>query len=262
MRVLVAGPIGAVGRNLLPRLVAAGHEVVGTTRSEEKAGVIRRLGGASDLRNFDRTFALTNRLRTEGTDYLLSGARELGVKRFIAQSFCGWPYAKVGGTVKSEEDPPDTRPARQSRRSLEAIRHVETAVTQATGMGGVVVRYGVFYRPGTGMFEDAFVEQIVRRRVPLVGGGTGWWSFVDVEDAAIATVLAIDPRPGREHLQYRRRRTGTGARVGAAARRDARGEAAAASTGLVVLNGPEFEHSPANQTDRSAVVLSIALIKK
>ena len=89
MRVLVAGAIGAVGRNLLPRLVAAGHEVVGTTRSEEKAGVIRRLGGASDWRNFDRTFALTNRLRTEGTDYLLSGARELGVKRFIAQSFCG-----------------------------------------------------------------------------------------------------------------------------------------------------------------------------
>jgi nucleoside-diphosphate-sugar epimerase len=224
MRVLVAGATGALGRNLLPRLVAAGLEVAGTTHTEANAGVVRQLGGeafiadgldagalrravqsakpdvvihemtglsgASDLRNFDRTFAMTNRLRTEGTDHLLSAAREVGIKRFIAQSFCGWPFARVDGPVKSEEDPLDAQPPRESRHSLAAIRHLETAVSQATDVGGVVLRYGTFYGFGTGMFEDAFVEQIERRRVPLVGGGTGWWSFVNIEDAADATVLA------------------------------------------------------------------------
>ena len=226
MRVLVAGATGAVGRNLLPRLVAAGHQVVGTTRTEEKAGLIQRLGGealvadgldadalrravqsgrpdvivhemtdlngAADLRNFDRTFAVTNRLRTEGTDHLLSVARDTGVKRFIAQSFCGWPFARVGGAVKSEEDPLDTEPPQELRRTLDSIRHLEKAVTQAPEVGGVVLRYGAFYGPDTGLFDGAFVEQIARRRVPLIGAGNGWWSFVHIEDAAAATVFAIE----------------------------------------------------------------------
>ena len=226
MRVLVAGATGAVGRNLLPRLVAAGHQVAGTTRTTEKVGLIRRLGGealiadgldaaalrravqsarpdviihemtdlsgASDLRNFDRTFAATNRLRTEGTSRLLLAAKDAGVKRFIAQSFCGWPFARVGGAVKSEEDPLDAEPPRELRRTLDAIRYLEKEVMQATEVGGIVLRYGAFYGPGTGMFEGAFVEQIARRRVPLIGDGNGWWSFVHVEDAAAATVLAVE----------------------------------------------------------------------
>jgi nucleoside-diphosphate-sugar epimerase len=199
---------------------------VGTTRTTEKVGLIRRLGGealiadgldaaalrravqsarpdviihemtdlsgASDLRNFDRTFAATNRLRTEGTSRLLLAAKDAGVKRFIAQSFCGWPFARVGGAVKSEEDPLDAEPPRELRRSLDAIRYLEKEVMQATEVGGIVLRYGAFYGPGTGMFEGAFVEQIARRRVPLIGDGNGWWSFVHVEDAAAATVLAVE----------------------------------------------------------------------
>jgi hypothetical protein len=155
MRILVAGATGAVGRHLLPRLVAAGHQVVGTTRTEAKAPLIRQLGGealvadgldagaiqdavqsarpdvivhemtdlkaASDLRHFDRAFAVSNRLRTEGTDHLLAAARAAGVKRFVAQSFCGWPYARAGGAVKSEDDPLDPNPPRELRRTLDAI---------------------------------------------------------------------------------------------------------------------------------------------
>ena len=226
MRVLVAGATGAVGRNLLPRLVTAGHEVTGTTRSEAKVGLIRQLGGEalvadgldaeamrravqsakpdvivhemtslngeSDLRHFDRAFAASNRLRMEGTDHLLAAAREMGVRRFFAQSFCGWPYARVGGAVKSEDDPLDPEAPQELRRSLDAIRYVENAVTQASDVGGIVLRYGVFYGPGTGLFDGPFVEQVSRRRVPVIGSGNGCWSFVHIEDAAAATVLAID----------------------------------------------------------------------
>jgi 2-alkyl-3-oxoalkanoate reductase len=226
VRVFVAGATGAIGLNLVPRLVAAGHRVVGTTRTEAKAHLIRQLGGraivadglnagamrravqsakpdvivhemtalkgVSDLRHFDRVFAVNNRLRTEGTDHLLAAARDCGVRRFVAQSFCGWPFARVGGAVKAEEDPLDPAPPRELRRTLDAIRYLESTVTQASEVGGVVVRYGAFYGPGTGLFDGALVEQIARRRVPVIGNGNGWWSFVHIEDAAAATALAIE----------------------------------------------------------------------
>jgi nucleoside-diphosphate-sugar epimerase len=214
MRILVAGATGALGRELLPHLVAAGHEVIGTTRSEAKLGLIRQLGaeaavadgldaeatrravrsakpdvivhemtdlkGASDLRHFDQVFAVSNRLRMEGTDHLLAAARETGVRRFVAQSFCGWPYARVGGAVKSENDPLDPEPPQQLRGTLDAIRYVEKMVTQASDVGGIVLRYGAFYGPDTGLFDAAFLEQVFRRRVPVIGTGNGWWSFVHV----------------------------------------------------------------------------------
>lgn len=231
MRILVAGATGAVGRNLLPRLAAAGHDVVGTTRRPEKANLIRELGGealvvdgldgaairravasarpdvivhemtdlkgASDLRHFDRAFAVSNRLRTQGTDHLLTAAIDVGVKRFVAQSFCGWPYARVGGAIKSEEDPLDAEPPQELRRSLDAIRHLETAVAGAP-IEGVVLRYGAFYGNDTGLFDGPFVQQIRLRRVPVIGDGNGWWSFIHVDDAAAATALAIERgRPGQ-----------------------------------------------------------------
>jgi nucleoside-diphosphate-sugar epimerase len=220
MRILIAGATGAVGRHLLPRLVAAGHEVIGTTRSQAKVGAealvvdgldreatgravqsakpdvivheMTDLKGASDLRHFDRVFALSNRLRTEGTDHLLAAARETGVRRFVAQSFCGWPYARTGGAVKSENDPLDPEPPQEFRRTLAAIRYLERTVTQAPGIAGIVLRYGAFYGPDTGLFDGPFVEQVALRRVPLMGSGNGWWSFVHIEDAAAATALAVE----------------------------------------------------------------------
>jgi nucleoside-diphosphate-sugar epimerase len=226
MRILVAGATGAVGRSLLPRLVTAGHHVVGTTRNEQKTDLIRELGGeacvadglsaasvrravdlaqpdaiihemtdlkgASDLRHFDRVFAVSNRLRIEGTDHLLAAARSAGVKRFVAQSFCGWPYARVGGPIKSEDDPLDPDPPRELRRTLDAIRHLEKAVTEARDVGGVVLRYGAFYGPNTGVFDAVMIGQISRRRVPVIGSGGAWWSFIHVADAADATVLALE----------------------------------------------------------------------
>lgn len=248
MRILLTGATGALGRSLLPLMDAAGHQVVGTTRTADKRDLIRRLGGEplvmdgldaasvrhavqsarpetiihqmtglageSDLRKFDRAFAVTNRLRTEGTDHLISAARETGVRRFVAQSFCGWPFARVGGAVKTEDDPLDPAPPRELRRGLDAIRHVEEAVSKAPGLDGIVLRYGAFYGPGTGLFEADFVKQIARRRVPLIGDGNGWWSFIHIEDAAAATALAIErghagsiynivddePAPAREWL--------------------------------------------------------------
>jgi nucleoside-diphosphate-sugar epimerase len=131
-------------------------------------------------------------LRTEGTDHLLAAAKAARVTRFVAQSFCGWLYARAGGTVKSEDDPLDPDPPLELRRTLDAIRYLERAVTQAPEVGGVVLRYGGFYGTDTGLFEGPFVEQVVRRRVPVIGGGNGWWSFVHIEDAATATALAIE----------------------------------------------------------------------
>jgi len=226
MRILVAGATGAIGRALLPRLVNAGHSVVGTTRTANKTAHIRQVGaeafvvdgldreavgqavrsaspdvivhemtdlkGASDLRYFDRAFAVSNRLRTEGTDHLLAAAQDAGVGRFIAQSFCGWPFARTGGNIKNEDDPLDPNPPQQLRRTLDAIRYLESTVTQASDVGGIVLRYGAFYGPGTGVFDGPLVEQIIRRRAPLIGSGDGWWSFVHIEDAAAATVLAIN----------------------------------------------------------------------
>jgi nucleoside-diphosphate-sugar epimerase len=227
MRVFVAGATGAVGRVLLPRLAGAGHTVIGLTRTPNKEVFIRELGAEAvvadaldetavrtaigsarpdvivheltdlrglDLRRFDRTFANSNMLRTRGTDHLLAAAREFGVQRIVAQSFCGWPYARIGGHVKSEDDPLDPNPPREFRRALDAITYLENAVTSARG---IVLRYGGFYGPDTGVFEAPSIEQIRRRRVPVIGDGDGWWSFLHVDDAAEATAAAIQrDKPG------------------------------------------------------------------
>jgi nucleoside-diphosphate-sugar epimerase len=226
MRIFVAGATGAVGRELVPALVAAGHSVTGMTRTAVKAVAVKRMGAqpvvadgldapavraavlsarpeividemtdlaaVTDLRHFDRAFTSTNRLRTQGTDILLVAAREAGAKRFIAQSFCGWTYGSGGGPVKTEDDPLDPDPPQELRRTLEAIRHLERAVINSTAPEGIVLRYGSFYGPDTGMLSPAMIDQLRHRRVPLLGDGGGWWSFVHVEDAATATVAAIE----------------------------------------------------------------------
>jgi nucleoside-diphosphate-sugar epimerase len=227
MRVFVAGATGAIGKHLVPRLVEAGHEVHGMTRSESKQAMLHELGavpvvadaldpdqvaeavgrarpdvivhqltaiGAVDLRHFDRDFALTNRLRTEGTDHLLSAGQAVGVRRFVAQGVGGYgAYARTGGPVKTEEDPLDPTPARRMRETLAAIRHLEEAVLGARWTEGIVLRYGVFYGPGTSMApgEEQF-ELVRRRKFPLVGDGGGVWSFIHVADAAEATVAAVE----------------------------------------------------------------------
>jgi len=225
MRIFVAGATGAMGKQLVPRLVTAGHQVTGMTRTEAKQNALRALGAEPviadaldpeqvadvvaqaqpdvivhqltaiatlDLRHFDRDFALTNRLRTEGTDHLLSAGRAVGVERFIAQSYTSWPYARTGGAVKGEDDPLDPTPAREMRESLAAIRHLEAAVTGADWTEGIVLRYGGFYGPGTSMSPGGEqLEMIRKRKFPVVGNGQGMWSFVHIADAAEATVLAV-----------------------------------------------------------------------
>src|SRR5262245_32159674 len=219
MRIFVAGATGAVGSRLVPRLLERGHEVIGTSRSRKKADGLRAQGadgivldlldrravneavgaarpdaivheataltGQSDYRHFDRSFAQTNRLRTEGTDALLEPARSLGVGRFVAQSYAGWPYAREGGPVKTEDDPLDPTPATSMRESLDAIRHLEHATLAAEG---IVLRYGGLY----GSPQDPQLEIVRKRRFPIVGDGGGIWSFVNVDDAAAATVLAVE----------------------------------------------------------------------
>jgi nucleoside-diphosphate-sugar epimerase len=146
-----------------------------------------------DMRHFDRAFALTNRLRTEGTDHLLSAGRAVGVRRFVAQSYGAWPYARTGGPVKSEDDPLDPTPPREMRESMAAIRHLEAAVLGADWTDGIVLRYGGFYGPGTSMSPGAeHFEMVRKRKFPVVGDGGGIWSFVHIEDAAEATVRAIE----------------------------------------------------------------------
>jgi nucleoside-diphosphate-sugar epimerase len=146
-----------------------------------------------DPRHFDRDFALTNRLRTEATDHMLSAGRAVGIERFVAQSYCAWPYARVGGPVKSEGDPLDPTPAREMRESLAAIRHLEAAVLGADWTEGIVLRYGAFYGPGTSLAPGGEQFEMVRkRRYPVVGGGGGVWSFVHIADAADATVEAVE----------------------------------------------------------------------
>ncbi len=215
-----------MGKQLVPRLVAAGHEVVGMTRRDSKRAQIEELGarpvvadaldpeqvadavasaqpeviihqltaiGSIDVRRFDRAFAPTNRLRTEGTDNLLAAGRAVGVKRFIAQSYTSWPYARTAGPVKTEEDPLDPSPARNMRESLDAIRHLESAVTGADFTEGIVLRYGGFYGPGTSMSDGGEqFEMIRKRRFPVLGDGGGVWSFIHIADAAEATVIAVE----------------------------------------------------------------------
>jgi nucleoside-diphosphate-sugar epimerase len=136
---------------------------------------------------------LTNRLRTQGTDHLLSAAQAVGVRRFVAQSFTGWPYARTGGPVKSEEDPLDPTPARGMRETLAAIRHLEAAVTGAAWTEGIVLRYGGFYGPGTSMSAGGEQFETVRKRkLPVIGNGAGVWSFIHIADAAEATLAAVE----------------------------------------------------------------------
>ena len=229
MRVFVAGATGAVGRQLVPRLVSAGHEVHGMTRSESKKTMLEDMGAIPvvadaldpegvaeavataqpevvvheltaiegvDPRRFDDDFAGTNRLRTEGTDHLLSAAQAVGVRRFVAQSHV-LPYAGSGSRVKAEDDPLGPAPARRMRRTVAAIHHLEEAVLGARWAEGIVLRYGHFYGPGTWMAPDAELADMIRKRkFPLVGKGSGVWSFVHVGDAADATVAAVE-RGGR-----------------------------------------------------------------
>ena len=224
MRVFVAGASGAIGTRLVQQLQEAGHEVIGTYRSPEHGERVRALGAeavALDLldaravreavraaapdaivheataladmqfsRNFDRSFAPTNRLRTEGTDALLAAAREAGVERFVAQSFASARYARVGGPVKTEDDPLDPTPVAAMRESEAAMRHLDEAVTEA---GGIVLRYGGFY----GADNDGLVGPVRKRQFPIVGDGGGVSSFIHLDDAAAATVLALERgRPG------------------------------------------------------------------
>ena len=249
MRMFVAGATGAVGTRLVPLLLAAGHSVTGLTHAPAKAAAIRRmgaepaladaldatsvaaavaaarpdviiheltaLGDVADLRHFDSSFALTNRLRTEATDHLIAAGKQAGIRRMVAQSYCGWPYARVGDPVKTEDTPLDPHPAANARVSLDAIRHLEAAVTGASEFEGVVLRYGAFYGPGTGVFDGTVVDQLRHRRFPLIGDGGGWWSFIHIDDAAAATAIAAErgraglynivddePAPVREWLAF------------------------------------------------------------
>jgi nucleoside-diphosphate-sugar epimerase len=227
MKILVAGASGALGKQLVPRLVAEGHGVVGTTRTVSKLDTLRELGATGvvadvldpdqvahvvaeaepeviihqltalnrpfDIRHFDRTFEETNRLRTEATDHLLAAGRAADVKRFIAQSFAGWPFARTGALVKSEDDALDPSPPAGIRQTHAAIRHVEEAVTGADWTEGIVLRYGGFYGPGTSLSAEGGeqTEQLRKRKFPVVGNGAGVWCFVHIEDAAEATVAAV-----------------------------------------------------------------------
>jgi nucleoside-diphosphate-sugar epimerase len=228
MKILVAGATGALGKQLVPRLVAAGHDVIGMTRSESKRDALRAMGatpvvanaldpdqvaravaeaspeaiiheltalsGQLDMRRFDRAFAETNRLRTEATDHLLSAGRAVGVRRFLAQSFAGWPYAREGAAVKDEQEPFDPNPPQAVREGLAAIRHLEEAVIGAEWTEGIVLRYGGFYGPGTSLDgpESDHIKAIRKRWFPLIGDGAGVWSFIHIEDAAEATVAALE----------------------------------------------------------------------
>ena len=219
MRVFVAGASGAIGARLVPQLIDRGHEVVGTARSPSKAQHLRSLGaeqivldlldpravrkavldtkpdaiihqataltGLSDFKHFDQSFAPTNRLRTEGTDALLAAAREARVGRFVAQSYACHRYARQGGPVKTEQDPLDPAPVSAMRQTLAAMGHLDQAVVDA---GGIALRYGNFY----GDPNDALVEAVRTRKFPIVGSGGGIWSFIHLDDAAAATVLALD----------------------------------------------------------------------
>jgi nucleoside-diphosphate-sugar epimerase len=167
-------------------------EAVGRARPDVIVHQLTAIPATLDLRHFDRDFALTSRLRTEGTDHLLSAGQVVGVQRFVAQSHI-LSYARTGGSVKSEEDPFDRSPAREMRETLAAIRHLEEAVLGARWTEGIVLRYGHFYGLGTSLAPGAEQVELVRRRkFPLVGDGGGVWSFIHVADAAEATVAAVE----------------------------------------------------------------------
>jgi nucleoside-diphosphate-sugar epimerase len=244
MRIFVAGATGALGRHLVPALVAAGHEVTASTRTPAKTAQLRAAGAAPvvldgldgeaviaavraaapevivhqmtalaemrSLRHPDKLFAVTNELRTQGTDHLLTAAAQAGTRRFIAQSYVS-ANERSGGPVKTEQDPLDARPVRTAARALAAIKHVEQAVP-ARAPEGIVLRYGSFYGPGA---SDVLLEAVRKRQLPVIGGGTGIWSFIEITDAAAATLAAVsrgapgvynvvdsDPAPVAEWLPY------------------------------------------------------------
>ena len=227
MKVFVAGGSGAMGMRLVPQLLAERHEVVAVTRSAEKAGRLRALGaeavvadaldrravvqaviraepevvihqltalsGVKSFKNFDKEFALSNRLRTEGTNHLMEGARVVRARRFIAQSYGNWNYERTGTGLKTEEDPLDPNPPKNQRESLKAIRYLEKVVCEADDIDGIALRYGNFYGPGTGTdLNGSIVKQIRKRQFPIVGNGAGVWSFIHMDDAASAAIAAID----------------------------------------------------------------------
>ena len=275
MRVFVAGGTGVIGRSLIPMLITAGHQVTATTRSPGKAGLLRSLGaepavadgldrgatheavararpdviihqmtgltGAGDMRHFDRTFAVTNALRTIGTDYLLEAARATGTGRFIAQSFTGWPNARDGGPVKTEDDPLDPDPPATMTESMRAIRHLEAAVTGRSPHGpstpggtggtgepeGLVLRYGILYGPGA---SDDIVGLVRKRRLPVIGGGTGVWLVHPRDRRRLRRGHRRRTGPPRD-LQRGGRRPGAGRRVAALPGRDDRRAATVAGTG-------------------------------
>jgi 2-alkyl-3-oxoalkanoate reductase len=262
MNVFVAGATGAIGTQLVPQLAAAGHDVIAMTRSPASADALRALGawpvvadaldpdtvaravaetepeviihqltalkgdpGLREMRDPDRFGAMTNRLRTEGTDHLLAAGRAVGIRRFIAQSIVAiGTYARTGGPVKSEEDPLDLDLPAKGRSGADALRYLEDAVTGIDWAEGIVLRYGAFYGPGTGISADPDVlltKAVRRRRLPIIGDGGGVWSFVHIEDAASATVAAVDnggpgiynvvddePAPVREWLPFLAERLG------------------------------------------------------
>jgi 2-alkyl-3-oxoalkanoate reductase len=233
MKIFIAGASGALGSHLVPQLVARGHDVVGSTRSAAKTGTLRALGaepvivdaldpdsvadvvakaepevivhqltalsGPMKMRNVKRMAAATNRLRTEGTDHLLAAGRAVGVRKFVAQS----NYAlleRAGGPVADENGRIEPNPPKDVKEAMNALRHVEEAVTGITWGDGIALRYGGFYGPGTGIEAAAVhgvAELIRKRRFPIVGGGGGVWSMVHITDAASATVAAIERgKPG------------------------------------------------------------------
>lgn len=240
MRVFVAGATGAIGTRLVPQLIGRGHEVIGTFKSPQKEARLRAAGAeaiALDLldapavrkaildakpeaiihqataladggfsRKLDKTFAQTNRLRTEGTDALLAAAQEAGVQHFVAQSFAPYRYAREGGMVKTEDDPLDRNPPAAAKETNAAMSHVDQLVPEA---GGIALRYGGFY----GNPDDQVIKLVRKRRFPMIGDGEGWTSWIHLDDAAAATVLAIEhdgagiynivddePAPSREWL--------------------------------------------------------------
>ena len=223
MRVFVTGATGALGRHLVPGLVAAGHEVTATTRTPGKVAQLRAAGaepvvvdgldreaviaavrtaapevivhqmtalaGMRSLRNPDKAFAATNELRTRGTDNLLAAAQRAGTRRVIAQGYAGaGPDKRSGGALKTEDDPLGWQPIPSAARMVAAIGHVDTTVP-AAAPEGIVLRYGTFYGPGA---SDVLLDAVRKRQVPVVGGGTGVWSFIEITDAAAATLAAVD----------------------------------------------------------------------
>jgi nucleoside-diphosphate-sugar epimerase len=223
MRVFVAGGAGVIGRHLIPNLVARGHQVTATVTSAAKLGLVEQLGAEAvvmdgldavavsmavakagpdaivhqmtaiggqkaNTKHMDRWFATTNRLRTEGTDHLLAAAKANDVSNFVAQSYANWNGIRTGGWVKTEKDPLDLEEGTAAQPVMEAVRYLEEAVT---GADGVVLRYGGLYGPGA---TDDYVELIRRRRFPLVGSSAGHSSWVHLDDAAGATVLAVEQK--------------------------------------------------------------------